>query len=62
MGAMSPRPIWTNGVAQRNGLIVRGHPYQTGHVCGLHIIIIMEVDGDMMEKLHHILVAHGEGA
>jgi hypothetical protein len=27
MGAMSPLPIWMNGVAQRNGLILRGHPY-----------------------------------
>ena len=27
MGAMSPLPILTNAVAERNGLIVRGRPY-----------------------------------
>ena len=51
MGAMSPRPIWTNGMAQHNGLIVRGHPYLTGHVFCLHIIINMEIDDDMMAIL-----------
>jgi len=27
MGAMSLHPVWTNDVAQRNGLIIRGCPY-----------------------------------
>ena len=52
MGARSPRPIWTNAVGQRNGLIVCGHPYRTGHVLCHHIIInIMGIDDDMMDVI-----------
>ena len=32
MGARTPRPIPTNAVAERNGLIARKRPHQTGHV------------------------------
>jgi hypothetical protein len=32
MGARTPRPIPTNAVAERNGLIACKRPHQTGHV------------------------------
>ncbi len=32
MGARTLHPIWMNAMGQRNGLIVRGRPYRTGHV------------------------------
>jgi len=51
MGARTPRPIWTNAVGQRNGLIVCGRPFRTCHVFFNHIIINMGIDGDMIEKL-----------
>jgi hypothetical protein len=36
-------------VALRNGLIVCGHPYQTGHVFCHQIIISMDIDDDMID-------------
>ena len=53
MGAMNPRPIpiWTNALGQRNGLIVRGRLYRTGHVLCHHIIINMGIDDDMIDVI-----------
>jgi len=38
-------------VAQRNGLVVCGRPYQTGNVFCHHIIIIMDIYDDMMDVI-----------
>ncbi len=51
MGTRTPRPIWTNAVGQRNGLIVHGCPHQTGHVLCHHIIINMGIDDDMIDVI-----------
>ena len=36
---------------QRNGKIVHGRTYWTGHVLCHHIIINMEIDGDIMDVI-----------
>ena len=51
MGARTPRPIWTNAVGLRSGLIVRARPYRTGCVFFHHIIINMDIDDDMMDVI-----------
>ena len=51
MGARTPRPIWTNAVGQRNGLIISVHPYRTGHVLCHHIIINIGIDDDMIDVI-----------
>ncbi len=51
MCARTPRPIWTNAVGQRKGLIVRGCPHQIGHVLCHHIIIYMGIDDDMIDVI-----------
>jgi len=51
MGGRTPRPIWTNAVGQRNGLIIRGHPYRTGCVIFPSHLINMDIDDDMMDVI-----------
>jgi hypothetical protein len=51
MSATTTRPIWTNAVGQRNGLIVCGHPFRTCHVFLNHIIINMGIDDDMIDVI-----------
>jgi hypothetical protein len=43
--------ICANAAAQCYGLIARGCPLYTGDVYYHHIIFIMEIDADVMEKL-----------
>jgi hypothetical protein len=45
--AKTPCAIWSSTMAQCNGLINLGPPYQTGHVFSHHITIIMDIDDDM---------------
>jgi hypothetical protein len=47
-----------NGVAQRNGLIFCGHPSDR-HVFSHHIIINMEIDGDIMDVILNNQIKYG---
>ncbi len=47
----TPGAIWLSAMAQRNGLILRGHPFHAGHVFYHHHIIIMDIDDDMMDMI-----------